>query len=137
MCNITEKLKKIVEKIPDNTIFTLDDLKEISKGVTNYKLDDGKVAISKGIYTHEKISIALTQIPDKGRLPFHVHKPPVKAEVIFVLSGILRMTINNKEKELLPETVEVIKADVKHDATAIGDVLLVAITIPKDEAFPK
>jgi len=137
MCDIIKKLKEVIEVIPENTIFTLDDLKDIRDGVTMYKLDNDMMAISRGLYTHEKISIALTKIPDKGRMPLHVHKPPVKAEVIFVLTGILQMTINNKKKKLLPETVEIIKTDVKHDATAIGDVLLVAITIPKDEAFPE
>jgi quercetin dioxygenase-like cupin family protein len=140
MCDITEKIREIAEMIPDEfediKIPTLEDFKFIQQGITKYKLENG-YASSYGLLNHEKASIALTQIPDGSYWPEHNHQYPVLYELIIVLEGHLKMTINGEEKRLSEFDLIKIDQEIKHDALAVGDVLIIAITIPRDEGFPQ
>jgi quercetin dioxygenase-like cupin family protein len=137
MCNITNKLKEIATQIPDDvSVMTINDFKFIENGITKYKLKNG-CATSRSLLCNEKISIALTAIPDGGFLREHEHVFPVKYELIMLLEGTLKMNIGGKETLIEEEEFVKIERNIKHDALAIGDVLLVALTIPKDEGFPE
>ena len=136
MCEITKKLFEIVEQIPDDfSVLTLDDLKETVDGVTRYRLANGR-ADSKSLLDHQHISIALTSVPKGVSFPEHVHHSPVNYELLIILSGILNIK-TEEHKDYGEGEMIVINRNVKHSATAVEDATFVAITIPRDEGFPK
>lgn len=139
MCEIVQHLKRVLDQFPDDTadVPTLEDLRQISEGVTKYKLAHGLHAISRNLDNTEHATIAKTVIPKGGYFPPHVHNSPVRYETIFILEGILIMTIGRERMTLTQYDQISITQNVKHDAYAKEDVTLIAITIPKDNGFPK
>ena len=137
MCELTNKIKEIAERIPDNPKTpSLSDFREISNGVTRYRLKKG-YASSTSLFKHKNASIALTRIPDGGHFMEHEHIAPVEYELILMLSGKLLIEIGEEKRELSELDMVRIEKEVKHNATAVGDALFVAITIPADyEGFP-
>ncbi len=138
MCRITDKIVRIIDKIPEDAeIPSIFDFRVEENGKIRYKLKTKSTyAAATSLLHHEKASIALIRIPDKGEFPLHNHKAPVLYEILIILDGKLRLTVNDVTSDL--SEFEMIKIDrnVKHSALAIGDVLLIAITIPRDEGFP-
>lgn len=132
---LTKQIFEIAEKIPeDYSVATLSDFKEVVDGITKYRLMKG-YATTSSLLDHRHVSIAVTTIPDGGKFQEHVHR--IEKEMLIILEGRLRMSINKKSKIYKEGSLITINKNVKHDATAIGDAVIVALTIPRDEGFPK
>lgn len=134
--DVTKKLKEIVDYIDESANTpTLSDFKQIRDGITGYKLHNG-FAESESLLSTYRAGIALISIPNKGQFPRHSHAYPVQYELLIVLEGELIITINKQKQTLKENDYVKIDRNVKHYAVAVGDVTLIAITIPRDEGFP-
>lgn len=140
MCNITDKLFKIVDQIEEHP--DIPSLLDVVGGKSNSRnyygtLRDKLTPVAESVLDIEKASIALVRIPKTGRFPLHEHKTPVLYELLIILDGELKLTVEGVEKTLREFEVEKINRNVKHSAYAEEDVLLIAISIPRDEGFPR
>ena len=133
MCENLERLKELTPSLPpfpefkDFTLAAWDGWKE-------YKVLDGFMK-SESLHDCEEVSIAKTRMTKNAILEEHIHKDSM--EILVVLEGQLKLLFNNGVMTLNPFDHVKIEKSTNHIAMAMEDTLLIAVTIPKDDGFPR
>jgi quercetin dioxygenase-like cupin family protein len=81
------------------------------------------------------VAIAKTRMTKHTILEEHIHKDSL--ELLVVLEGQLKLLMNNGILTLNPFDHIKIEKNTNHIAMAMEDTLLIAVTIPKDDGFPR
>jgi len=140
MDDLTDRLRRIVNNIPDN--LTLEDIVIRNKEDTIYP-GEGDDSHSRNLYSTNDIAIALTNMPKGATFPNHRHNSPVQKELIIMLKGsvcITKETGNGEtEKQVVIKQfeIDIIDKNILHRAIALEDCVFVAITVPRDDGYPR
>lgn len=128
-----EKLESIYKGLPDVPEFsTL--LIDVNNGVFEYKTD-GERFTSKSVLDEPDISIAKSKIKKGSTVPMHRHS--FSYELVIVLEGEISIVFEGAGRTLKKHDFIVIENCKPHSAQAIEDSEFVAITVPRDEGFPR
>lgn len=132
MCEVLDRLESLTTKLPP--VANLSEFRVDCEGVTTYEFDDG-VAISENIYSTKDVAIAKTFIPEGTNFNTHIHN--INTEWIIILEGVLQIIIETESTVL--NKYDSIKIDMAkpHSAIAVEDTTIIAITVPRDEGYPK
>ena len=132
MCTALDKLEELTPNLP--IVPSIKDFQIITEGIIKYRLDKGE-AISESIYSTEDIAIAKFHIPKGSTFPTHAHFN--SDEWLIVIHGTLGLII--EEKYILLNRYDSIKitADKPHQAIAVEESTIIAITVPRDDGFPE
>jgi len=132
MCEVLDKLEKLTRQLPP--IPPLSDFKNITEENTTYIFDSG-ISFSENLYHEDDIAIAKFFIPKDVEFSTHMHG--TSAEWLIVLQGSLEVSVGG-EKEILNRHDSLkIEAKKPHSAIALEGVIVIAITVPKDDGFPE
>lgn len=132
MCMALDKLEELTPKLP--LVPSIKDFQIINEGVVKYRLDKGE-AISQSIYSTEDIAIAKFHIPEGSTFPTHAHYN--SDEWLIILNGTISLLL--EEEYILLNRYDSIKitADKPHQAIAVENSTIIAITVPRDDGFPE
>ena len=127
-----DKLEELTPNLP--LLPSLEDFRIINEGVIKYRLNKGE-AISESIYSTEDIAIAKFYIPAAGVLETHIHR--TSDEWLIILEGTLEIFTEDSYNILTKYDSVKITADKPHKAIAVENSTIIAITVPRDDGFPK
>lgn len=133
MCKNLESLKQLTSQlspVPDFKTFE----KQAWEGWKEYHVLDGFMR-SESLYHCDEVTIVKTHITKHSILQEHIHKDSM--ELLVILEGQLKLIVNNRVMTLNPFDHVKIDKNTNHIAMATEDTLLIAVTIPKDDGFPK
>jgi quercetin dioxygenase-like cupin family protein len=134
MCRMIDRLEELYEGLPDTPLF--EDLYLGEDGEhTLYRIDTGTFK-SRSVLNISDISIAHSHITGGSTVELHNHHSSY--EILIVLSGSMEVTYGSgKKKKLVKYDYIILDKQMPHSALVIEDTDFVAITVPKDEGFPK
>lgn len=132
MCMHLERLKELTHELPP--IPRLQDYATFKDGIAEYRFKKGH-AISFNLYSDRHVSIARTLITKNTEFENHSH--PNSYELIIVLTGKLEMVMEGTRRILEQYDKIEIPHGTLHNAVALEDVWIIALTVPADDGFPK
>lgn len=134
MCKEVDLLEEAYNKLPDIPHFS-----------TLIKICEGKMAEyhtgSTGKFTSESlldepgISIAKSHITKGTRVPLHNH--PNSYEILIILEGSMDVDFLSHNEILMKDDFIKIDMEIPHTVTTIEDTTFIALTVPRDEGFPR
>ena len=126
------EFRMMVDNIPN---YNLSNFK--SKGYIDYKVDNG-IATGTCLFNNGDLAISRTVVSKGTVWPIHEH--PEK-EFVIMISGTFRMILQHLDKEedviLNPNDTMYIKPDTPHMGKAITDCIMIAMTVPASDGYPK
>ena len=134
MCQIINKLEELYNDLPETPSF--EDLYIDDDGeYTYYKVDEGKFK-SRALLNIPDISIAKSFITKGSTVERHQHCNSY--EIIIVLLGHMSVILPNQVVKSLKQYDHIIiEKQTPHSVTILEDTSFIAITVPKDEGFPR
>ena len=97
---------------------------------------EGPKIYGKCLHNEEAFAIQLVTIPKGSTFPSHKHNKPI-VEYGIVIEGVLMITINNLRTKIGPGEHIRVPPESLHEAEALEDTRVIAVTIPRDPGFPK
>jgi len=133
MCELIKELERITPDLPP--IPNIIQYREEIDNRTIYRFNGG-IVTSENLHSEEAIAIAKIFIHKGVTFERHVH--PFSYEWLIILRGSLILSFDDS-KDILLNVYDSINIDINkpHSAYAVEDTTIIAITIPKDDGFPK
>jgi quercetin dioxygenase-like cupin family protein len=123
-----ETIAKIAESLSNFS----DSIVQKQPGMTMAEPGDGQ-AFYFGLLNIPEIAIARTFVSNGTAFPPHMH---IEKEWVIVYKGTLNFTLEDTKITLKTGDSVVVEPNIKHEAKAVTDVWLIAITIPANEDWP-
>ncbi len=121
------KLREITTTLPDLSA-------KIAFGLIEYETD-GKPITGIGLYNNGVVAVQRCQLPKGTHLKEHTH---TEAETMLVFMGLVKFNCPDWSEPRLVGVGDVIQfaPGVPHEATAIQETQMIAITIPAGDGYP-
>lgn len=135
MCKEIDKLEEVYSRLPDIPHFSAL-LKKCDGRHFEYETENNGEFVSVSLHEEPRISIAKSRITKGSEVPLHDH--PNSYEIIIILDGMISIEFENGDvKVLRKDDYAKIDATIGHSALVLLDTEFIAITVPRDEGFPK
>ena len=135
MCKEIDKLEEVYNRLPDIPHFSKL-LKNCNGRLFEYKVENEGQFTSISLHEEPDISIAKSHLTKGSEVPLHNH--PNSYEIIIVLKGMISIEFENGDVKVLRRNdFAKIDAILGHSASVGCDTEFIAITVPRDEGFPK
>lgn len=102
-------------------------------GTVEYVLAGGR-AVGFNCYSSPELGVQRVMLPAGADFPSHIHE---EQEYLIVYKGHVVVRVGDQEIDLLPGGCANIPSNVRHSSHIIEDSWMLAVTIPRDEGYPR
>jgi mannose-6-phosphate isomerase-like protein (cupin superfamily) len=130
-----DKLEELTNGLPSIPFFNIKqkECTEINL-FTEYQITHGELKMFP-LFVCDDISIAKGYMSKGSVIQKHFHAGCY--EIIIILMGKMIIGLDNKTTEMEKFDKIIISIDQPHTAIAVSDCWFIAITVPRDEGFPR
>jgi len=124
-----DTLRKLTEKLNFSRLVI-----DKGDGFINISLKDNKKAPSINLLHIPELAIAKTYIPKDSEFPKHAH---AEWELILIYKGDMTLIFDDEEKRLEEGDFYYIEPNVTHGAKCVKETIMIGMTIPASQHWPK
>lgn len=134
MCKEVDLLEQAYDKLPDIPHFS-SLLKMCDGRLFSYETEDVGEFTSISLLDESRISIAKSKITKGTTVPIHRHANAY--EILIIMEGAMVIDFLTHKTVLGQNDFVKIDREVPHAVTTLSDTIFIAITVPRDEGFPR